>query len=151
MSVIAENYRREGELNKRLRDEQAIRARELEIEKTRLEKEALNKEVEALSAKKNLNKANELMNELHEGKYYIEKELNAMKEHTNVLERQNLNLHNEIQNIVTTDESVRRDLDRKFRIENLKAKNIEELQRSSEKVRLSSSPKRFSPYRSPYK
>jgi len=151
MSHISENYKREAELNKRLRDEQSLRAMELEIEKARLEKEALNKEVEAISAKKDLTKANELMNELHEGKYYIEKELDAMKEHTNILERQNWNLHDEISNIVTTDEAIRRDLDRRFRVENMKAKNLEELQRSSEKVRLSSSPKRFSPYRSPYK
>ena len=49
-----------------------------------------------------------------------------------------------------TNEKVRRDLDRKDRVDYLKSKNQNELEQSIVKVRTSLSPKK-SPYKSPYK
>ena len=80
--------------------------------------------------------------ELQEDHYYINNELIALQDHAKVLEKQNLNLHKEVETIVNTDEKIRSDLDRKLKFDYLKSKNLEELQRSAEKVRLSSSPKR---------
>lgn len=53
--------------------------------------------------------------------------------------------------IVDTDEKVRKDLYRKPRVEYIKEKNQEELQRSFTKLKSSISPtKKTSPYGSPY-
>jgi len=52
--------------------------------------------------------------------------------------------------VVVVDEKIKKDLDRKNRIEYMKEKNENELQRSAEKVKLSTSPSK-SPYKSPYK
>ena len=73
-----------------------------------------------------------------------------MKDHTSVLEKQNMNLNHEIENITTTDELVRRELDRKNRLELLKSKDEEELKKSIAKVSLSKSPPRFSPIKTAY-
>jgi hypothetical protein len=53
-----------------------------------------------------------------------------------------------LEDIVQTDERVIKDLDRKHRIEYIKEKNEEELQRSAEKLKKPLAYK--SPYKSPY-
>ncbi len=60
-------------------------------------------------------------------------------------------MHRELDSFVATDEKVRVDLDRKYRVDYLKSKNTDEVQKSVAKVRDSQSPVRRSPYKSPYK
>jgi len=60
-------------------------------------------------------------------------------------------LHAELDRFVEVDERVRQDLDLKNRVEYVKSKNLEDLQRSIEKVKKSRSPeRRTSPHKSPY-
>jgi len=58
-----------------------------------------------------------------------------------------------LDNVVETDEKIKQNLDRKNRIEYIKGKNLQELQKSAEKVRMASPEKSSykSPYKSPYK
>lgn len=51
------------------------------------------------------------------------KELEALKNHVTVLEKQNYGLHNEIESIINIDEKARMELDRKEKLELLKSKN----------------------------
>jgi len=61
-------------------------------------------------------------------------------------------LHAELDNFVEVDEKVRQDLNRKSRVEAIKNKNLQEFEKSFEKVRTSRSPSRqTSPDMSPYK
>ena len=59
-------------------------------------------------------------------------------------------MNKELDNFVITDEKARTDLDRKQRVEYIKTKNIDELQKSVTKLRESVSPVKKSPYKSPF-
>ena len=142
MELLMQQYRKESELNKLIKDDEISKTTMLESKKKELENIVLSKEFETLAAKKELEKAELMKRELQEDHYYINNELIALQDHAKVLEKQNLNLHKEVETIVNTDEKIRSDLDRKLKFDYLKSKNLEELQRSAEKVRLSSSPKR---------
>ena len=150
LEILMNKYKHDAFLNKKLRDEQARRALELESEKNLLEKRVSNKEIEAFSVKKDLERIADSHNKLMVEHLDSNRELDALKEHTSLLENQNLNLHKEIDGIVITDSKVREDLNRKDKLNYMKAKNMEELQRSSEKVRMSTSPKRVADSKSPY-
>jgi len=154
--AIADRSRKEAELNKQLRQSSLGNTVELINEKKKLESKLLEKEIEASRAKRELN----LVKDTHEGiledKIQKEMELNAIKDHVNVLESQNMTLSRELDKVVESDDKIKQDLDRKNRISYIKEKNENELQRSAEKVRMASpdrtSPsKGKSPYKSPYK
>eukprot|EP01022_Parablepharisma_sp_SALTPOND_P034420 TRINITY_DN91724_c0_g1_i1.p1 TRINITY_DN91724_c0_g1~~TRINITY_DN91724_c0_g1_i1.p1 ORF type:complete len:415 (+),score=92.32 TRINITY_DN91724_c0_g1_i1:381-1625(+) len=154
---------------KKLRDDELIKAHELEQEKKRLEREALNKDLEARSAKRELEKVHEDQAKLLEGHSQLSQELEALREHTGLLETQNfsvffssqkyndeIQLHRELDKFIETDERVRTELNRKHRVDTIKSKNFEELQKSFTKVRTSRSPPKRgnisqSAYMSPYR
>ena len=118
---------------------------ELELEKKKLENETLSKDIEARSAKKELEKIRDTHGMLLEGHVQRTEELNALKQHAEVLENQNATLNNELDRFVETDEKVRHDLDRRIHVDYLKSKNTEELQQSIIKVKESLSPIKKSP------
>jgi len=151
LEILMNRYKNDALMNKKLRDEQTRRAIDLESEKNLLEKKVSNKEIEAYTAKKDLERIEESHKQLLSDHFDSNKELDALKEHTSLLENQNLNLHQEIDSIVITDSKVREDLNRKDKLQYMKSKNIEELQKSSEKVRMSTSPKKLMDTKSPYK
>lgn len=141
--LLMNQYKKDADLNKKLRDDKAMKALELERQKKKLESIYSSKEMEALIAKKDLEKVGTSHLKLKEDNLYLNQELDALKNHASVLENQNFSLHNEIDNIVRTDGIIRNELDRKSRFEYMKSKNLEQLQKSSEKVRLSRSPKKI--------
>eukprot|EP00826_Nyctotherus_ovalis_P027940 TRINITY_DN2192_c0_g1_i4.p1 TRINITY_DN2192_c0_g1~~TRINITY_DN2192_c0_g1_i4.p1 ORF type:complete len:314 (+),score=114.38 TRINITY_DN2192_c0_g1_i4:435-1376(+) len=85
-------HRSDAEAQKRLREQEAIRKLEIAQEKKRLEQEVLTRDLEARSAKKELeivqvNKERLLNNHLQ-----LSGELDALKEHAELLESQNHNV-----------------------------------------------------------
>ena len=148
--ILLDKYRGDVEFQKRLRDDEAMKKYHLEDEKKRLSREAMLKDIEARTAKKELEKYQGSHERLLEENEMVEKELEAVKEHTGLLESQNENLHKELDTFVDTNEKVRKDLDRKDIVDYIKNRNQGELEKSIEKVRTSLSPKR-SPYKSPAK
>ena len=150
LEILMNKYKNDALMNKKLRDDQARRALELESEKNLLEKRVSNKEIEAFSVKKDLERIADAHNRLMVEHLDSNIELDALKEHTSLLENQNINLHTEIDGIVITDSKVRDELNRKDKLQYMKSKNLEELQKSSEKVRMSTSPKRLADLKSPY-
>ena len=155
---MLDKYREDVDFQKRLRELESSKKYELQQEKKKLESEALSKDLEARSAKRELERIKDTHGSLIEDRMQMDEELNALRQHAEVLENQNSSLSNELDSIAYTGEKVRQELDRKPRVDYLKSKNNEELQRSIEKVRISTSPRRSpyktdysSPYRSPNK
>lgn len=145
LEYMAEKNKKDAELNRKLAMSEMDRNLELSRSKKEVERKAVESELEAMRAKRE--KAR--LEELAESGYMNSEELEAVKEHAEVLGYQNRKLVNEIEQIVDEDENIGRELDRKRRVDMLKTRNEEELQRSAEKVR-QHSPQR-SPYRSPNK
>eukprot|EP00826_Nyctotherus_ovalis_P008273 TRINITY_DN12137_c0_g7_i2.p1 TRINITY_DN12137_c0_g7~~TRINITY_DN12137_c0_g7_i2.p1 ORF type:complete len:387 (+),score=128.60 TRINITY_DN12137_c0_g7_i2:98-1258(+) len=86
------NYRSDIEIQKKLREEQIVRKYELEQEKKRLEREALSKDIEARTAKRELEMVQGSKGRLLDERYQLNQELEALKEHAEVLESQNSNV-----------------------------------------------------------
>lgn len=141
--ILMNQYKKEAEANKKLKDENAARASELQSEKIKLESIFSSKEMESLKVKKELDNIGQSHIKLREENVYLSKEIDALREHASILEKQNLGLTSEIDKILMTDSKVREDLDRKAKHDYLKLKNLQELQKSTEKVLLAKSPKKF--------
>jgi len=153
---LLEKHKDDIDFQKRLCDIEAAKKVELQLEKRKLQSEALSKDIEMRHTKKELEQVRGSHEYLLENKDQIRDELNALKQHAEVLENQNLSLNNELESFVDIDQRVRQELDRKPRVDYLKTKNNTELQQSFIKVRESISPRRSthktdytSPYRSP--
>lgn len=146
---LLDQYRQDVDFQKNLREIESAKKLELEIEKRRLEQEAVSKDIEARSARRELEKVKGNHEQLLKGNWQINEELNALKDHAELLENQNTSLNNELENIVDTDQVVRKELDRKSRVEYIKDKNNSELQRSFTRLQNSRSPQR-SIHNSPY-
>ena len=147
---LLDKYRQDVDFQKKLREIESAKKIELEIERRRLEQQAVSKDIEARVIKKELEQMKGSHGWLLESNWQINEELSALKEHTEVLENQNKTLNNELEDIVDKDEIVRRDLDIKARVDYIKSKNNNEVQRSIIRVQNSRSPKR-SVHNSPYK
>lgn len=147
---MLDRYREDANFQKRLTDIEAGRKIELEMEKRKLESETLSKDLEARMARKELERVKNTRDMLLENRSQINEELNALKEHAEVLENQNAAMNNELERFVETDERARRDLDRKYRVDYLKNKNSDKLQQSFARVREATSPRK-SPYSSSYR
>lgn len=89
---LLDKYRNDVEIHKKLREEQIVKKYELEQEKKRLEREALSKDIEARSAKRELEKVQGTKERLVGEHYQLNQELEALKEHAEVLESQNSNV-----------------------------------------------------------
>ena len=145
MQNYLSKYREDAELQKHLREIESSKKVELVIQKKRLEEEARAKEYEARSVKIALERERDEHGRLLQGANQTSEELDALKRHAELLEGQNMTLNTELEKFVETDEVVKKDLDRKSRIEYIKNRNIIELEKSLNRVRNSQSPKR-SPY-----
>jgi hypothetical protein len=150
-----DKYRKDVDFQKRLREVEAVKKLELETEKQRLEREALARGAEVRLIQSALVKERDAHGQLLEEKIQTSEELDALRRHADLLQGQNLELHNELDQFVKTDEVVRKDLDRKPIVEYIKNRNNIEIQQSITRLRDSKSPKRStikSEYaRSPYK
>lgn len=142
---LLDQYKKDVDFQKKLREIEASKKLELEVEKRRLQNEALSKEMEARSAMQDLERVRDSHGILLGDQMQLNEELSALKQHAGVLETQNLSLHNELERFAETDQVVRRELDRKPRVDYIKAKNNESLQQSIIRVRNSQSPVRRSP------
>ena len=142
---LLDQYKKDVGFQKKLREIEMSKKLELEEEKRRLQNEALNKEIEARSAIQYLERVKDSHEQLLGSQVQLNEELNALKQHAEVLESQNMSLHNELERFVETDEVVRHELDRKPRVDYIKSKNTDALQQSIIRVRNSQSPVRRSP------
>ena len=89
LQILLDKYRKDSEIQKKLRDEEAMRKYQLEDEKKKLSRDALLKDIEARTAKKELEKVQESHERLLDERVQISQELDAVKEHTDLLEYQN--------------------------------------------------------------
>lgn len=110
---LQKQYREDANLNKRLRDQQISKSIQLENEKNQIQEKVKNKEIESSIARLELQRIEDAQKQLLEDHYFLNQELNAIKDHSSILEKQNYNLYNEIEGIVISDENVRQSLDRR--------------------------------------
>jgi chromosome segregation ATPase len=87
--ALADKRKREAEMNKKLRESQLTQSIDLLKEKKNLEGKLLEKEIEANRAKRDLNIIKDTHEDLVEDKFNKEKEIEALKEHLEVLSSQN--------------------------------------------------------------
>ena len=83
--MLADQRKKEADINKKLRDSQAYQSMEMLKEKKSLEGKLLEKEIEASRAKRDLNLIKDTREILLEDKLSKEKEIDALREHTEVL------------------------------------------------------------------
>jgi chromosome segregation ATPase len=88
-SLLLDKYRSDVDIQKKLREEESLRKVQLSGEKKKLEREALLKDIEARSAKKELEKIQESHDRLLDSKIQASQELDAIKQHAELLESQN--------------------------------------------------------------
>jgi hypothetical protein len=151
LQVLLDKYKNDVHEHKKLRESEISEKLEILEDKKKIEREVLHKEIEAKSAKMELEKIQKNKDVLLDEHYQLNKELGALKGHAEVLENQNFTIQKELDTFVSTDQKVREELDRKHRIDYIKEKNRDELMQSSIKLRDSKSPVRKSPFKSPFK
>lgn len=89
LQSLLDKYRNDAQLHKRLRDEEATRKYQLEEEKKRLSRETLVKSLEAQNVKKELERYQGSHSQLLQEREMVSQELDAIKEHADLLESQN--------------------------------------------------------------
>lgn len=92
LQSLLDKYKGDVELQRKIRNQEVLQKMELEEQKKRVEKEALNKSIEARIAKRELDKIQDSHERLLEDKQQLSQELSAVKEHADVLESQNKNV-----------------------------------------------------------
>ena len=92
LRTLLDKYKDDAEFQKRLRDQESTEKYRLEEEKQRLSKEAILRDIEARTAKKELEKYQDTHGQLIEERVMTSQELQALKEHTHLLESQNDNV-----------------------------------------------------------
>ena len=92
-------YRSDIEVQKKLREDQIFQKYELEQQKKKLEREALSKDIEARTAKRELEMVQGSKGRLLDERYQLNQELEALKEHAEILETQNSNVRINITSI----------------------------------------------------
>lgn len=100
-SLLLDKYRSDVELQKKLKDEETLRKIQLEEEKKRLEVDALSKSLEARAAMRELEKVQDSHERLLEERSQVAAELDAVKEHSGLLESQNYKVLFNILYVVT--------------------------------------------------
>ena len=98
LQSLLEKYKGDASFHKKVRDNEVVKKLEIEQEKKRLEREVLDKEIETRNVKKELEKVQEHKEILLDSHYQMNQELDALKEHAELLESQNKN----VQSIVIT-------------------------------------------------
>jgi len=89
LQSLLDRYRGEVETEKRLREQEISRKLAIEEEKKRVERELINNEMAARSIKKELEMVQANKYQLEDNRYQLNSELNALKEHADLLESQN--------------------------------------------------------------
>lgn len=89
LQVLLDKYKNDVSQHKKLRENEISEKINLLEEKKNLEREVLHKELEARSAKKELEHIQKSKDLLLDDHYQLNKELGALKEHADVLEHQN--------------------------------------------------------------
>eukprot|EP00831_Metopus_contortus_P001478 TRINITY_DN1052_c0_g1_i1.p1 TRINITY_DN1052_c0_g1~~TRINITY_DN1052_c0_g1_i1.p1 ORF type:complete len:570 (-),score=136.84 TRINITY_DN1052_c0_g1_i1:11-1525(-) len=148
LNYLLDKYRDDVNVQRRLRNEETTKKLELSAEKKRVEREALMKDIETRAAQRELETAKSVQSSVTEDQIQLSQELSAVRDHADVLEHQNYQLHRELDQFADTNEKVRRELDRKDRVDYLRNKNDSEYQQSMSRV-LTASPGK-SPSKSPY-
>lgn len=90
LHLLLDKYRDDVDFQRKLREEESLRKLQLEDEKKRLENEALAKSIEARSAKRQLEAVQDQHIQLIDQKGQLASELDALKQHANLLESQNV-------------------------------------------------------------
>ena len=93
LQTMLDKHRNDAELQKRLREQEFARKLEIEQQRKRLEKEVINRDLEARSAKKELEIIQYNKGRLIDDHFQLNNELNALKEHAELLESQNTNVN----------------------------------------------------------
>ena len=93
LHILLGKYRDDVDYHKRLREEESLKKYQLSAEKKRLEREALSKSIEAQSAKRELERVQDKHEQILGEKDQLTDELDAMKQHANVLESQNVTVY----------------------------------------------------------
>ena len=86
---IADMQKKDALLNKKLRREEMEKNLQLSAEKKRLERNLLDREVEAYTVKKELGQASVFKGNLYDDNMVLENEVSALKSHTGLLMNQN--------------------------------------------------------------
>lgn len=139
---LLEEQKKDAETQRQQCEETCEQKILLELDRRKLEREKMSREVVVKMTSEELKKAKEAHTKLLEDKIQAHEELNALMQHTGILESQNAELQDELSRFGEADEIVRKDLDRRPHIDLLKSKNEEELMRSIGKLRSSISPDR---------
>ena len=92
LQSLLDKYRDDAETHKRLRDQEIAQKFTIEEEKKRLEREVLSRDIEARSAKKELEIVQVNKNMLADNHMQLNSELDALKNHAELLESQNNNV-----------------------------------------------------------
>lgn len=92
LEALLSKYRNDVEFHKRLRDEETIQKYRLEEERKRLSRETLLKDIEAQTARTQLQRYQDSHSQLLEQNSLAAQELQAIKDHAALLESQNLSV-----------------------------------------------------------
>jgi hypothetical protein len=92
LHFLLDKYRGDADFQKRLTEEEAKKKIDVAKEKQKLETEAILKEIEARKAKEELMKVQDRHEMLLDNKIQMSQELNALKQHADVLESQNMSV-----------------------------------------------------------
>ena len=101
LQFLLTKYKEDLETQKALRHSETTQKIELEQERKKLEREALSKEHEARMARRELEKVQEGQEALMDNHYQLTQELGALKEHTTLLESQNVTVNPELSLVAT--------------------------------------------------
>ena len=86
---LLEKYGKDVDFQKRLKEAESSQKLQLELEKRKLANETLGKEIEARNAKRELEKVKDSHEQLLDDKISMNQELDAVKQHADLLEYQN--------------------------------------------------------------
>ena len=140
LSRLLNNYKDDITQQIKLHEIEVERKRDLEHEQNKLKYETLKKDFDARTTLRELEKVKDEHSRIIENSQQIGEELNTLRKHTELLQNQNSELHNELTQFVEIDEKVRNELNIKPRVEYLKERDNKTLQMSLKKFRDSQSP-----------
>ena len=97
LQQLLDEYRKDVDFQKKLHEIEISKKREAEIEKKKMENETLSKNIEVIYTRKELEKVKDMNDQLLEDKEQLGKELDALKQHAEILKTQNVVLHSELE------------------------------------------------------
>ena len=119
-------HKQEAEVEKKECDVVTEKKVMTEIAMKNIEHKKIDKDMEAEMMCKKLYIVKDRYDQLMQDKVQLDSELDALKQHTELLNSQNEELNSELDQFVGADEVVKKDLNRKERVEYIKNKNMEE-------------------------